>query len=420
MTTVTGDTNIEAASATGLRILIADKFAASGVADLEALGGAVTLDPGLTPETLPEAIRAADPDVLIVRSTKVPETVLEAAERLSLIVRAGAGYDNIDVTAASQRGVFVANCPGKNAIAVAEIAWAHILGCDRRVADQVIALRNGEWNKAAFTKNASGLFGRTLGVVGLGRIGQAVIERAHAFGMNVVAWSRSLTQEKADEIGVGYCSSLINLAKMSDVVSVNVAATPETDKLIGESFIAAMRDGATLVNTSRGIVVDEVALEKAVRERGLRAGLDVYRGQPGTPTAEFAPSIISAPGVYGTHHCGASTDQAQQAIADEVIRIIHAYRETGEVPNCVNLAAATPGTTLLTVRHLNRPGVLAHVFYTLGQAGINVEEMDNVIYSGNHAACARIQLSARPADEHVTAIAQNEHVLGIDVTTLED
>lgn len=402
---------------TEMRVLIADKFEQSGVDGLEHAGCEVKVAPDLSPETMPAAIEAFDADILIVRGTKVPAAVFEKAKKLSLVLRAGAGYDNIDVPAASAKGIFVANCPGKNAIAVAELAWSLILSCDRRVPDQTIDLRAGKWNKKEYSK-AAGLYGRTLGIVGLGQIGQEVAHRGKAFGMHVVAWSRSLTEEKADAMGVDYVSNIINLAKMSDVISVNVASTPDTKNLINEQFCNAMKPGAYLINTSRGSVVDEAALTSAIRTKGVRAGLDVFASEPAGGEGAFTDAIVKEPGVYGSHHVGASTDQAQLAIAREAVRVVAEYVRTGRVLNCVNRAASTPATCMLTVRHLNQPGVLAHIFYTLGQAGINVEEMENIIYEGTQAACARIQLDQTPRPEHVTAISANDAVLSATVTNI--
>lgn len=416
-TTAVSDQRSEPTGARAMTVLVADKFEQSGLDGLESLGCRVTIDPDLGPDTLGAALAEHDPDVLVVRSTKVPAAVIGGAGRLSLVIRAGAGYDTIDVGAASARGIFVANCPGRNAIAVAELAWALILGCDRRLADQTADLRRGAWNKKEYAR-AAGLYGRTLGVVGLGRIGLEVATRGHVFGMKVIAWSRSLTEERAHELGIGYCSNLINLAKLADVISVNVAATAETQNLIGEKFCSALKPGAYVINTSRGTVVDEGALAAAIRSKGVRAGLDVFATEPGSTTGEFTDPIIGEPGVYGTHHIGASTEQAQQAIAAEVVRIVRSYQSSGSVPNCVNRAVTTSATNLLTVRHLNRPGVLAHVFYTLGQAGINVEEMENVIYEGARAACARIQLDEPPKIEHINAIRANDDVLSVDVSTI--
>lgn len=395
------------------RVLIADKFDASGIEALQQYGCAVQSLPDASGDELVEAVRQHQPRVLVVRSTKVPAAVFEAGDALGLVVRAGAGYDNIDVEAASGRGVFVANIPGKNAIAVAELAFGLIINCDRSIADQTRDLRAGEWDKKGYAKVGRGLYGLTLGVVGLGAIGYEVARRGKAFGMNVIAWSRSLTQDAADAMDIGYCGKLINLAKMADVVSVNVAATPETANLIDEKFIRAMRDDSTLINTSRGSVVDSEALAAIAPAKNLRVGFDVWGQQPKAEDQAFSDPLIKLPTVSGTHHNGASTAQAQQAIADETVRVIQQYLTSGEVAHCVNRAVSSPATTLLTVRHLNQPGVLARVFDVIDEAGINVEEMENVIYAGAKAATARISLDDSLTDAQFDALRGCNHVLAV-------
>src|SRR5678816_3051605 len=181
-----------------MRVLIADKFEQSGRDGLQALGCDTSYQPDLKDDALVDAIKNEAPDVLVVRGTKVTEPML-AAGPIKLVVRAGEGYNTIDVAAASKRGIYVSNCPGKNSIAVAELAFALILALDRRVVDNVVALRRGEWNKKEFSK-ARGLYGRTLGLIGVGKIGQEMISRARAFGMPVIAWSRSLTPVRAAEL----------------------------------------------------------------------------------------------------------------------------------------------------------------------------------------------------------------------------
>jgi D-3-phosphoglycerate dehydrogenase len=396
------------------RILVADKFEKSGLDTLRSLGHEVISEAGLTVDTLPAAIAKHNPGVLVIRSTKVDAKAIEVSTDLELIVRAGAGVDNIDLDSASRQGVFVSNCPGRNSIAVAELAWGLILACDRRIPDQVDDLRKNIWKKKEYSK-AHGLYGRTLGIVGLGRIGQEIAARGKAFGMRVIAWSRSLDQQKADDMGVDYCESLLNLVRLSDVVSVSVSANAETNGLLDRECIMAMKPGSYLVNTSRGSVIDQDALAQVVKENGVRAGLDVFANEPGASENTFTDDIVNIPGIYGTHHVGASTDQAQKAISNRTIEIIRTHLETGETINCVNLAKET-GTAVLMVRHYNRPGVLAHVFYLLGQSGINVEEMANVIYQGGEAACARIRLSATPTPDQLDAIRSNEHVLATSVT----
>lgn len=400
-----------------MRVLIADKFQASGVTALQQMGCEVISQPDTTAEQMEQAITSVDPDILIVRGTKVPGAAIKAGRRLSMIVRAGAGYDSIDVKQASQSGVFVTNCPGKNSVAVAEVAWGLILACDRRIPDQQADLRAGKWNKNEYSK-ARGLKGRTLGIIGTGQIGLEIAARGRAFGMQVIAWSRSLTPEKAEALDLGYCPTLLDLAQRSDVVSVSVAANADTKELINAPFVAAMRSQAILINTSRGSVVDQAALAEAVKTKGLRLGLDVFANEPGGGTGDFADTIIQLPGVYGTHHVGASTDQAQDAIAEEAVRIVKHYLETGEVANCVNLAAKTPATSLLTVRHQNQPGVLAHVFHVIDEAHINVEEMENIIYDGAVAACARIQLDTELSDSHLERIRANPHILAVEMSKI--
>jgi D-3-phosphoglycerate dehydrogenase len=378
-----------------MKVLIADKFEQSGRDGLHAIGCDVSFRPDLKDEALIQAIAEHQPDVLIVRGTKVTEPML-AAGPLKLIVRAGAGYNTIDVAAASRRGIYVSNCPGKNSIAVAELAFALILALDRRIADNVVALRAGEWNKKEFSK-ARGLFGRVLGLVGLGKIGQEMIPRAKAFGMPVIAWSRSLTDEKAAELGVQKMQTPLDVARAADIVSVHVALKPDTRMMIGPDFCKEMRAGAYLINTSRGEVVDQAALVEAIHSKGIRAGLDVFAIEPTSAVAEFADPIANEASVYGTHHIGASTDQAQEAIAAETVRIIQSFKETGQVPNVVNLAQRTPATHRLVVRHRDRPGVLAQVLDAIKAEQINVQEMENIVFEGAEAAVARINLDKAPS-----------------------
>ena len=402
-----------------MKVLIADKFEKVGIDGLKELGCSIVSQPDLTAEALPAAVREVDPHILIVRSTKVTAETLNAGTALTLVIRAGAGIDTIDVAAASGRGIFVSNCPGKNSIAVAELVMGLVLACDRRIPDQVADLRQGKWNKAEYAK-ARGLSGRTLGIVGLGQIGREVAVRAQAFGMRVLAWSRTLTHEEADRLGVAYAQSPLEVARLSDVVSINCAATPETKHLVNAEFLAAMRPGAYLINTSRGSVVDEAALAQAIADKKLRAGLDVFQGEPAGGTGELRSAILQAPGVYGTHHVGASTDQAQVAIAHEVIRIVQAFQATGEVPNVVNRLARSSASHVLSIRHRNRPGVLAHVFAVLAGAEINVEEVENIIYHGAQATLARIHLDGAPGNGALDRIKSgNADIISVELSEID-
>lgn len=416
-----------------MKVLVADKFEKSGIDGLKAAGCDVVYEPDLKDDALTQAIAASGADVLVVRGTKVTTPMLDAG-RLSLIVRAGAGYNTIDVAGASKRGIYVSNCPGKNAIAVAELAFGLILALDRRIPDNVTEMRGGTWNKKEYSK-AQGLYGRTLALLGVGSIGQEMIRRAAGFGMNVVIWSRRfdgqnrpLTDLEAREMGIESVlrSIAIELAptpadavSRADIVSVHVALSPETKGLIDAALLSKMKPGTILINTARGEVVDYAALAAAVKDRGLRVGLDVYANEPSSATAPFKDDLVDLPGVYGTHHIGASTDQAQEAIAAETVRVIRSYKETGRVPNVVNLARRTPATHMLVVRHRDRPGVLAHVFDHLRQANLNVQETENIVFEGAEAAVARINLDGEPPASLCQRIkTDNTDVLDLQLVTL--
>lgn len=414
-----------------MKVLIADPFETSGLEGLAAAGCEVVFDPALKDDELATALQETRAEVLIVRSTKVSAAMMDAGD-LALIVRAGAGYNTIDVAAASARGIYVSNCPGKNATAVAELAFGLILALDRRIPDNVAELRAGRWDKKEFSK-ARGLRGRTLGLLGFGSIAQELARRAQAFGMDVAIWSRRF-ETNADantdlrrygldptsrEFRVSIVSTPREVASLADVLSVHVALGPETRGLVDAELLGALKPGAFFVNTSRAEVVDHDALADAVRERGIRVGLDVYPDEPTTGTGEYALDLLALPGVYGTHHIGASTEQAQEAIAAETVRIIRSFKETGHVPNCVNLARRTPATHLLVVRHHNRPGVLAHVFEHLRAEGINVLETENVIFEDAGAAVARINMDGAPAESRIADIAAgNGHILSVQLVEL--
>jgi D-3-phosphoglycerate dehydrogenase / 2-oxoglutarate reductase len=400
-----------------MKVLVADKFPMSGLETMRAAGCDVISNPDLSGTALAAAVRDTAAEVLVVRSTEVPAEVLEAGQ-LGLVVRAGAGYNTIDTNKASALGIYVSNCPGKNAVAVAELTFALILALDRHVAEGTIDLRAGVWNKGKYGK-ARGLHGRTLAILGVGHIGRQVGLRARAFGMNVRAWSRSLTDEAAAALGLTHCAWPMEAVKGADVVSVHLALRPETRALANQDLFDAMKPGAYFINTARAEIVDEVALLGAVQGKGLRVALDVFAGEPAGSTGAVDNPLFGQPGVIGTHHIGASTDQAQEAIADETVRIVLEYKATGQVPNCVNIAQRTPATHIVVVRHRDRVGVLAHVFAHLRQAGINVQETDNVVFDGAQAAMAHIHVDRAPDAAALADIQKgNADILAIGVKAI--
>jgi D-3-phosphoglycerate dehydrogenase len=346
------------------------------------------------------------------------------AGRLSLIVRAGAGVNTIDVAAASRRGIYVSNCPGKNSVAVAELAFALMLALDRRIPENVDDLKQGKWNKKEFSK-ARGLYGRALGLIGFGNIGQEVARRARAFGMHVLVWSRRFSdnpdvrRHATEHWGIEVLPGAEDVVSRADIISIHLALTKDTRGFVGAGLLRHARPGAIVINTARAEVLDYGALAEAVREKGLRAGLDVYASEPAAGEAAFSDPILSLPGVIGTHHIGASTDQAQEAIAAETVRVVRTFVETGRVPNVVNLAKKTPATHMLVVRHRDKPGVLAHVFDRLRAANLNVQETENIIFDGAHAAVARINLDGALSAQTVAAIqSSNADVLDLQLVKL--
>jgi D-3-phosphoglycerate dehydrogenase len=405
-----------------MKVLVADKFEKSGIEGLKAAGCEVVYEPDLKDATLVEAIGKTGADVLVVRSTMVTEPMLDAG-RLSLIVRAGAGYNTIDVKAASKRGIYVSNCPGKNSVAVAELAFGLIIAMDRRIPDNVAELRAGKWNKKEYSK-ARGLQGRTLGLLGFGNIGQEMAKRAQAFGMNLVVWSEIGIAVDRDGLPVDLpilvrfrpasgplIEPIIRVAKTPaevaencDILSVHLAANAKTKGIVNANVLGCLKPGSYFVNTARHEVVDYKALEQVVKEKNIRVALDVYPGEPAATAADFDYAMVKMTGVYGTHHIGASTDQSQEAIAAETVRIIKVYKEKGIVPNVVNLAQRSPASHSLIVRHVDKPGVLAGIFDRLRDKAINVQETENIIFDGAQAAVARINLDAAPSKELLDGI----------------
>jgi D-3-phosphoglycerate dehydrogenase len=398
-----------------MKVLIVDKLLPETVTSLQKLGLNVEARTDLNADNLPGAV--ADVNILVVRSTKVTAATIQAAQGLSLIIRAGAGVDTIDIATASARGIYVANCPGKNTAAVAELAIGMLAAADRQIVNATVDLRNGAWKKKEYGK-ARGLAGRTLGILGFGAIGKAVAQRAKGLEMKVIAYDpvpQCLNAEIAKEAGVGYAATPLALAAASDAVTVHMASTPDTKYTINKKFLDALKPGTILINASRGGLVDTAALKTAIAEKGLRVGLDVFENEPAGGEAAFADKELAAM-VTATPHIGASTDQAAEAIAGEVTRIVELFLKTGHPAGTVNLCAHSPATHRLVVRHYNRVGVLASVLDGLREEGINIAEMENTIFDGAKAACCSLQLDKPPSLQLVGKLRADENVLHVLLT----
>lgn len=399
-----------------MRVLVADKLPEMSLVEMRALGVDVEYRPDLTAEELPGAL--ADVGVLVVRGTPVEEPAIAAGRSLNLIIRAGAGVAAIDVGAASQRGIFVCNCPGRNAAAVAELTMT-LIGClDRRVPDAVGALREGRWQKHEFAK-ARGLRGRRIGIAGLGHVGRSVAKLARAFGMLPRGWSRSLTIGRARELGVGHHDDLVSLARDSDILTLHADLNDRTRGMVNADVLEALPSGAFLINTARAELVDWEALVEIAPKKSLRLGLDVLPDEPDERRADYEHPILKSGVVYATPHIGASTDEAQAALGDETVRILRSFLMEDVVVNAVNVAAASPAKYQLIVRTRDKVGVLANVLAVLKRHGISVLELENTVFHGAKAGCAKIRTDVRPSDGCISEIlAFSEEVLNVDVVTL--
>lgn len=399
-----------------MRVLVADTLPETFAAAVADAGWDITERPGSTEADLADHIEGHD--ALVVRSTPVSAATIDVSDRLSLIVRAGAGTNTIDVAAASGRAITVSNVPGRNSIAVAELTLALLLSIDRNVPDNVASLRAGRWEKKRFGR-AAGLHGRTFGLIGLGSIGCEVASRVAALGMHLVATRRrhptGAVDQLVDELRIRLVDSPAEVAALADVVSLHLPLNDETRGMVDTRFLAHMRPNSILLNTSRGeLIADEAELVAAIEEKDLRVGLDVYHDEPAGGSGSFSSHLAAHPAVYGTHHIGASTSQAQEAVAMGVFEILKMH-SAGMAMHAVNLLDTT-GNARLVVRHANRVGVLSGVLSHLRKAGLNVENMENHIFAGERGAVARLDVSAIPPADVQAAIRDLPEVIHLAVS----
>ena len=399
-----------------MKVLVADKLDPAALDEMRTLGVELSYQPELGADALPAAVK--DVNVLIVRGTPVRAACMKAGVMLNLIIRAGAGVKSIDVKTASERGIYVADCPGKNATGVAELTMT-LIGClDRRVPDAIDSLRAGKWEKQEFAK-AKGLCGRRLGIIGLGHVGRAVARLGLAYGMDMHATSSSLVPARAAELGVGWAPNVLELAKRSDILCVHLELTERTRGVISREVISALPNGAILVNTADAGLMDWPALVELAPMKDLRVGLDVLPNEPDTRVADYDNAILHAGLVYATPHIGASTDEAQIAIAAETVRILRSFMVKGDVPNVVNIAANTRGRYILVVRFLDKVGALANVLGVLKRHAINIQELENSVFEGGRAGCAKIRTDTRPSEACLTEMmAFSDEVLHVNLVTL--
>ncbi len=389
-----------------VKVLIADKFPEQYIQELKDLDLDINYSPKLGENDLPEA--AKDIDILVVRSTVVNEKTINLGGNLNLIIRAGSGVNNIDIAAANKKGIYVANCPGMNSVAVAELTMGLMISLDRRIPDNVIDFRNGKWNKAGYSK-AEGLKGKTLGVIGVGNIGKEVAKRALAFGMNV--YGKDISRIKG--VAIKDFSEMDKLLPLCDIVTLHLPTTPQTKGLFNKEMFNYMKPNSLLINTARADLIDEDAMIETIKSKNIRVALDVIRDEPEQKSGEIKSKLQSIPNVYVTHHIGASTQQAQNAVAAETVRIIKDFVMSGLIAHWVNRAKISATHYQLVVKHYDKPGVLASILNIIREAKINIEEIENIIFEGGVVACCTMKLRNPLSTEMLKGIKENSNVLSV-------
>ena len=389
-----------------LKVLIADKFPEKYINQMKDLDLDVIYEPKLGEKDLVEA--AKETDILVVRSTVVSEETIKNSSNLNLIIRAGSGVNNINIQAANRKGIYVANCPGMNAVAVAELAFGLMISLDRLIPDNVIDFRNGVWNKNKYSKG-KGLKGKTLGIIGVGAIGKEVAKRAIAFGMSV--YGKDIT--RIEGVQIKDFSEMDQLLPLCDIITIHLPATPETKGLFNKNMFKYMKDGALLINTSRQDIIVEEDLIEAIKEKNLRVALDVFKGEPESKSGEVKSTLQDNPNIYVTHHIGASTEQAQDAVAEETVNIIRHFTRSGIIDHWVNRAKLTDARYQLVVKHYDKPGVLASVLDLIKDNNINIEEIENLIFDGGVVACCTMKLKNPVTAEMLKKMSENQNILSV-------
>jgi D-3-phosphoglycerate dehydrogenase len=389
-----------------VKILIADKFPDKYVEEFKSMDLDVNYSPKLGENDLPEA--AKDADILIVRSTIVNAETIKSSNNLNLIIRAGAGVNNIDISTANQQGIYVANCPGKNSVAVAELAMGLMISLDRSIPDNVSDFRSGKWNKAKYSK-AEGLKGKTLGIIGVGSIGKEVANRAISFGMNVYGKDIS----RIEGVAVKDFLEMDQLLPMCDIVSIHLPATSETKGLFDKKMFSYLKPNTLLINTSRQDVIDEGAMLETIKEKNIRVALDVFKDEPEAKSGDVSSPLADSPNIYITHHIGASTAQAQNAVAEETVKIVKHYLHSGIIHHWVNRARASDAKYQLVVKHFDKAGVLASILDIVRKGDINIEEIENIIFEGGIAASCTMKLM-----NMLKQMNNNDNVLSVSHVSL--
>jgi D-3-phosphoglycerate dehydrogenase / 2-oxoglutarate reductase len=317
-----------------MKIVVADDLPASALELLRADGWEIDAKTGRPPDVLAADLR--DADALVVRSaTKVTSALIDAAPRLRAIARAGTGVDNVDVAAASARGIVVMNAPGANSVSVAELAMGFVLALARHLAPADAAMKQGKWEKKKFLGEE--VRDKVLGLAGLGRIGQEVARRAAGFGMRIIAHDPFITEQIASDLGVELVS-IDDLFVRADYLSLHMPSNAQTRRLVNAERLARAKKGLRIINTARGDLIDENALADAIESGQIAgAGLDVFDKEP---TVDHRLQML--PQVIATPHIAASTREGQELVGEETAQALRDFLKDGQIRNAVNVPSVSP------------------------------------------------------------------------------
>lgn len=377
------------------RVLVVAQMTEGELDQWRQLGCDVIPNPHLGADTLVNAVRDLDPMAIVTAGVPVCSAVMDAGSKLALIVHRGSGLGHVDVRAATSRGIQVAHCPGVDAASIAEHAIGLLIACDRSI---------GVHEPARAT--ASGLKGRSLGIVGFGAVGREVARRAIAFGMRVLAWNDPPIDEAFAEMGIHPCEAMINVARLCDMVVVSIPDMDARPNLVNAKFVAALRSGVVLVDTSRSGTVDIDALAERLRARALVVGRDRF------DTDQERLSFASLPGTLCTRNGSRDSTETAESYRTNALRVIGTFLRTGRAPNLLNGSAPSETSFVLQVRHANEPGVLSHTLSVLGRAGINVEDVDNHGLQGARTGVATMHVSACVPEAVIEEIRADPRILG--------
>lgn len=393
-----------------MKILVACVLPEFAIEELRGLGSEVVVQPTLAGEALVAASR--DVNILIVRRTRVPADLFNTASSLQMVLRAGTDVSGIAVEAASAQGVFVTNCPQRDAVAVSEMAFASMLALDRQLLDAVAVARSNSHIKRDEFPEARGLAGRTLGVVGFGPTERELARRARAFDMKVLCWSHSMQGEHAGAEDVDFVNWPRELAARSDIVFV-YAPPEEGEELRADSeLLSEMREGAHLIHIGVPAALNESAVVEAIERRKIRVATDLFAPREGE---RVRSALADRPDVLTTYRLADRSAQARDAIAAETVSIVRKFLVSGVLVNCVNLLERSPATWQLVLRLRDAVGIMANIMDAIRADGVNAEEITSRVFSGARAAWCTIALDERPSAEALQTIRSLDGVLHLEL-----